>query len=117
LRDGQAIAEGAFDVAALARVWPRNLELDALPAAFTSPEQLAGLSPPIVEALIGAEVIGIVSIASPRRRWGTLFGTSGLIEPTPADAPAVDAFAAQLALVLDAAALIEHTIAVERSLA
>ena len=117
LRDGEAIVEGHFLVDRLREVWPRGDALDALPPALVTLDYLDELPRPVVEAMIEAEVIGVVAITSPRRRWGALFATSGLLEPVPEEGDAVEAFVAQLALLLDAAALLERTVAVERSLA
>jgi signal transduction histidine kinase len=118
LRDGEVVVHGNMPGAEeLARVWPRGEALDALPGSSFDPSLLNRLPTATVEALIGAGIIGYLMITSPRRRWGTIFGTSGLIEPSPADEPVLEAFAAQLALVLDTTALLEHTVAVERSLA
>jgi signal transduction histidine kinase len=117
LRDGEAVVEGRFQVDRLREVWPRDEALDALPPALVTLDYLDELPRPVVEALIEAEVVGVVPITSPRRRWGALFATSGFLEPVPEEGDAVEAFVAQLALLLDAAALLERTVAVERSLA
>src|SRR6185503_7819332 len=117
LRDGEVVVEGRFQVDRLREVWPRGDALDALPPALVTLDYLDELPRPVVEAMIEAEVIGVVPITIPRRRWGALFATSGLLEPVPEEGDAVEAFVAQLALLLDAAALLERTVAVERSLA
>jgi signal transduction histidine kinase len=63
--------------------------------------------------------LGAVPILSPRRRWGHLFMNTGIMRGffRQEDADAFEAFCGQLALVLDAADLLERAVAVERSLA
>jgi signal transduction histidine kinase len=63
--------------------------------------------------------LGAVPILSPRRRWGHLFMNTGIMRGffRQEDAEAFEAFCGQLALVLDAADLLERAVAVERSLA
>jgi signal transduction histidine kinase len=117
LRDGDAIVEGTFDVEPLRRTWPRGDALDALPPSLVSLDYLTELPRPVVDALVASEVVVVLPITSPRRRWGALFATSGLLEPVPEENDPVDAFVGQLALLLDAVALLERTVAVERSLA
>ena len=117
LRDGEAIVEGEFAVDKLAAAWPRGDAFDALPPALVTLDYLDELPAPVAEALVDSAVVAVGPIASPRRRWGALFATSGLLEPSPEDGDAVAAFVSQLALVLDAAALLERTVAIERSLA
>ncbi len=117
LRDGEAVSVGDFALEPLRDAWPRGADFDRLPPSIISADFVRDLPLPALEAMAAAEVIGVIPLTSPRRRWGTLFATSGLIEPSPDDVPSMEAFAAQLTLVLDAAALIERTVAVERSLA
>jgi signal transduction histidine kinase len=117
LRDGESIVEGTFELGALETAWPRGAELDALPAQLVSFDYLDELPRSVIEALIASEVVAVMPITSRRRRWGALFATSGLLEPAPEENDAVEAFVSQLALLLDAAALLERTVDVERSLA
>src|SRR5262245_44630759 len=74
----------------------------------------------LVEALIDADVPAVVPIVSPRNRWGDLFLRTGLVGASRInfeDVETLDAFADQLALLLDSAELLARTVAVERSLA
>jgi signal transduction histidine kinase len=117
LRDGETIVNGRFDGAPLRASWPRGDALDALPPALVTPDYLDELPRPVVNALMASEVVAVLPITSPRRRWGAFFATTGLLEPVPEENDPVEAFMAQLALLLDATALLERTVAVERSLA
>jgi signal transduction histidine kinase len=117
LRDVEANVEGTFHVEPLCRSWPRGEALDALPPGLVTLDYLGELPRDAIDALIASEVIAVLPITSPRRRWGALFATSGLLEPVPEENDAVEAFVGQLALLLDGAALLERTVAVERSLA
>jgi signal transduction histidine kinase len=115
------VAQGAIDVDAVLAVWPADatqrlfrsyggglgvLELRELPS---------GLRDPLIEAAI----VGVFPIVSPRRRWGYLFMTAGLLGTviTDEDGRVIHSFTGQLALVLDSAELLERAVAVERSLA
>jgi len=62
----------------------------------------------------------VVPIVSPRGRWGDLFLRTGVVAASRIDfddGDTLDAFARQLALLLDAAALLARAVAIERSLA
>src|SRR5262249_61102007 len=62
----------------------------------------------------------VVPIVSPRGRWGDLFLRTGLVAASRInfdDGETLDAFARQLALLLDGAALLARSVAIERSLA
>ena len=62
----------------------------------------------------------VVPIVSPRSGWGDLFLRTGLVGASRInfeDVETLDAFADQLALLLDSAELLARTVAVERSLA
>jgi signal transduction histidine kinase len=119
LRDGGAVAHGAFDLAPVARVWPRGEAADALPArAFSEGDLLRELPPELRDAVIASEVVWLAPIVSPRRRWGHLFAAEGLLT-TPSsseDVAEISGFVAQLGLVLEGAELLARTAEVERSL-
>src|SRR5262249_42002710 len=100
-------------------VWPRGAAADSLPRrAFGGPE-FRLLPRPLAEAMIEAQVSGVVPIVSPRRRWGDWFATAGLMTAiySDEDVQGWEAFATQLALVRAAAELVARAVAVERSLA
>jgi signal transduction histidine kinase len=117
LRDGESAVHGAFALAPIERVWPCGTAADALP---TSPFDGSALHDArLAEAMVEAEVVGIVPLLSPRQRWGHLFLTTGLLGATfiDEDVELVSTFADQLALVLDGADLLTRAVAVERALA
>jgi signal transduction histidine kinase len=118
LYDGQTIVHGSLPIDRLARVWPRG-DGGGLPPRAFGPIQFRGLPHDLSEALVEAGVVAVVPIESPRRRWGDAFVTTDLrgASFSDEDDEAVDVFAAQLALVLDAAELLARAVAVERSLA
>jgi signal transduction histidine kinase len=119
LRDGEAIVHGRFDLALL-RVWPRGAAADALPSGSYGTAQLRELPLALREGLVRANVgLGTSAIATPRRRWGHLFMSTGLLHGTFREDDATDfrAFVSQLALQLDAADLLARALVVERSLA
>jgi signal transduction histidine kinase len=117
LRDGDAVVHGTFAVEPLARAWPRGDAVDALPRIPFAGGMVR--DPALRDALAEAEVVGVVPLVSPRRRWGHLFLTTGLLGATfiDEDARLLDTFAAQLALVLDGAELLARSLSVERALA
>jgi signal transduction histidine kinase len=120
LRDGTALVDGAFRLDAITRVWPTGAAADALPArAFSEGELVRELPAAVREAMIEAEVVWLIPIASPRCRWGWVLATEGLLTTpsSPEDLEEVGGFIAHLAVVLDAAELLARTIAIERSLA
>jgi signal transduction histidine kinase len=120
LRDGEPLVHGTFDLAPLARVWPRGAAADVLPARSFGTAELRELPLPLRDALIEANVgLGTLPILSPRRRWGHLFMNTGFLGGSfrDDDVYALEAFTAQLALVLDGADLLARAVAVERSLA
>jgi signal transduction histidine kinase len=120
LRDGEAVVEGDFALEPLRQVWLRDAATAALPTHGFGTAEIRELPLPLREALIEAKVgLGVFPILSPRARWGHLFISTSRLKATftEEDAQALEAFAAQLALVLDGAELLQRTIAVERSLA
>jgi two-component system sensor histidine kinase AtoS len=81
--------------------------------------ELLELSDALRRPLIAAEIVAVAPVAGPRRRWGDLFITDTVFSGpvTVEGAAAVAGFAGQLALILDAAELLERAVSVERSLA
>jgi signal transduction histidine kinase len=119
LHDGATAVHGAFMLAPIAGAWPRGPAADALPTRpFGSPD-FWDLPLSLQEALNEANVVGVVPIVSPRRRWGHLFATARHLAAiySDEDIRTAEEFAAQLALVLDATELLTRAVAVERSLA
>src|SRR5262249_41739196 len=120
LRTGETIAHGAITTGALEGAWPRDTAMDGLPTWPFVGDELGRERATLVEALIDADVPAVVPIVSPRSRWGDLFLRTGLVGASRInfeDVETLDAFADQLALLLDSAELLARTVAVERSLA
>jgi len=118
LDDGRALATGDLALDRLREVWPRGAAAAALPSRLSAPE-FGTLPLPLRGALVEADVLGAIAVASPRRHWGHLVATTGIrgVIVADEDTPVLLAFADQLALVLDAAELLARAVAVERSLA
>ena len=120
LRDGEAAVEGSFVLEPLRQVWLRGAASAALPTHGFGTAEIRELPLPLREALIEAKVgLGVFPIISPHARWGHLFISTSRLKATftEEDAQALEAFAVQLALVLDGAELLQRTITVERTLA
>jgi hypothetical protein len=93
--------------------------MDGLPAQLFVGEELGRDREALVDALIEADVPGVVPIVSPRERWGDLFLRTGVVGASRInfdDGETLDAFARQLGLLLDSAALLARAVAIERSL-
>ncbi len=119
LGDGEWVASGSLSLEHLAHVWPRGASAHALPRHPFGGPNFWDMPRPIREALDEADVVGVVPIISPQRRWGDLVATAGYFAPIYTDEEVANfaAFADQLALVLDAADLLARAVTVERSLA
>jgi signal transduction histidine kinase len=114
---GEPIAVGRCDADALARRWPHDGA--SLPERALVGLDLLALPRPLRQVLAESDVVGLVPVATPRRRCGVLVFSTGFLGATFTDEElyGVTAFAGQLALVLDAAALLDRAVAVERALA
>jgi signal transduction histidine kinase len=118
LRDGTALGSEGFPLAPVRRAWPRGAGLEALPPHSLGWHEFGLLPRALEDALVDAEVGTAVRIASPRGCWGhLLLSFRRLATFDEDDLDALDAFATELALVLDGADLLARTVAVERSLA
>jgi signal transduction histidine kinase len=115
LVDGTALVEGSLAVEPVLRAWPTGG--DPLPAHAFSWLWVNDLR--LRTALADADVAGVIPITSPRRRWGYLLTSIGLIgwDRSREQIETGKMFCDQLALVLDGAELLERAVAVERSLA
>ena len=118
-RPGGAFETGAFALGALRDQWPRGAAAAALPSAPYGGEQIGALPAGLSRALVEAKVVTVVPIVSPRQRWGDLFIAAGPLGASfsTEDIQSLEGLACQLALVLDAAELLDRTVAAERSLA
>jgi signal transduction histidine kinase len=116
LSDGTPVTHGELDLEPVSRLWSQTAVASLPEGPFS-----AGWVPDaqLREALTEADVLVALPIVSPQRRWGHLListdfaGFSLRVE----DVDSVEAFADQLALVLDAADLLVRVVHVERSLA
>lgn len=115
LVDGSAVTCGDIDLDAVRPLWPTGAAAETLPARRFGVGWLRDA--PLRDALIEANVASIAPLVSPRRRWGDIFISTGLTGMRIEEAEAIEAFGAQLALVLDAADLLARALGVERSLA
>jgi signal transduction histidine kinase len=117
LASGETVTHGAFALEPLAAAWRRWA--DALPPHAIGKSRFRDLPLPLLEALIEADVVSIVPVASPRRLWGHVLVRTDLLRASFSDEDdqAIDAVTDQLGRVLDAAELLARTVAVERSLA
>jgi signal transduction histidine kinase len=114
---GVAIA-GTFPLEPIERVWPTGAGEDTLPRRAFGVYAIRDST--LREALVAADADLVVPVASPRQLWGHLFVSEGLLaHVTQAErhVEALEAFASQLALVLDGAELLARALGVERSLA
>jgi signal transduction histidine kinase len=113
-----AVTAGTINLGPLQEVWIR-LPAGELPERAFAGAELRELPVAVKEAVIATDVVGIIPIAGPRRRWGHLFIATGFMETATSDESVeiLQASADQLALVLDTAELLARAIEVERSLA
>lgn len=119
LADGEAASEGAIRLEPLLRGWADGVGAETLPGRVLVGYDLAALSPRLRDIVGEAGVSAVLALRTPRRHWGLLFIAVGLLGTAfrDEDMEAVEAFADQLALVLDTAELLERAVAVERTLA
>jgi len=117
LRDGRTVVEGAIDTAPLDGAWP--CDGAGIPDHPLAAIHFRDLPPAASDALTAADVLAVIPLASPRRRWGWLFLTTDLRGASfdDEDDAGLVAVADQTALSLDTADLFARTLAVERSLA
>jgi signal transduction histidine kinase len=117
---GSTVAQaGTIRIEPLLRVWDDGHCIDGLPARPFSLASFRELAPSLQEALVDAEIVGMLPIVSPRRRWGVAFATASPISASmgTADRQEMQNLASQLARILDATELIDRVVTVERSLA
>jgi signal transduction histidine kinase len=114
----EPVTHGSVAVEPLRLAWSAAPP-ETLPSRAFAGAELRELAQPLKEALIDASVVGVIPVSSPRRRWGHLFIWTGFLETATRDdnVETLQAFADQLALVLDGAELLGRVVGVERSLA
>ncbi len=117
LHDGRVIAHGDIAMDDICRVWP--FEDGVIPDRTFSGMAFRDLPRPIADALMAADVLMVVPIASPRRKWGHAFIRTDLRGASfnEDEDIAIDGVADQLALLLDGCELLSRAVTVERQLA
>ena len=120
LDGGESVGSGGLAAGTLERGWPRGSRADPRIARPLLGYELAALPAPLRETL--GEMPGsmvVLPLRSPRRYWGHIVVTAGLLASAfgDEDLQVAEAFADQLALILDTTELLERAVSVERSLA
>lgn len=118
-RDGGGIGAGDLDAAAIAADWPTGAEADALLDRPRFGDDQIGLPPQIPDLMNQHDILGIIAVHGSKRLWGHLLLRANLMATMYRDDGTVTAeiFADQLAVLLDAAHLLDRAIEMERSLA
>lgn len=113
-----ALVHGTVDLDRVSSVWSQRTSEDLPQRAYAGAE-LRELPLVVTEALIKANVVGVFPLFSHDRHWGHMFISTGFLETATNDenVATLQAFADQLALVLDGAELLVRALGVERSLA
>jgi signal transduction histidine kinase len=119
MADGEVVSQGALPLELLRRGWAREVERETLPGRVLIGYDLAALPPGLRELVSEAGASAVLALGTPRRHWGLLFIAVGFLGTAfrDEDVEAAEAFADQLALVLDTAEVLERAVAVERTLA
>jgi signal transduction histidine kinase len=118
LTDGVGAAAGSVALPPLRAAWPGADMLAGRADRIIPWPQFAALPPAALQALVEQDVAVVLPIVGSRRAWGHLFVVRGVLAVVEeGDSEAATAITGQLALVLDVAALLARTVAVERSLA
>jgi signal transduction histidine kinase len=119
LRSGERVAHGAIDLAPIVHALLPGGDTAVLPPRMAGDLLLRELPPALREATIAAQIVAVVPLTSPRGCRGHIFisGRSLVSSFGFEDVQAIEAFADQLALLLDGAELLARALAVERSLA
>jgi signal transduction histidine kinase len=117
-RNSAAVVHGTVDLEPVRALWSERAPEELPQRAFAGAE-LRELPLPVTQALIKANVVGVFPIFSHDRHWGHMFISTGFLETATNDdnVAILQAFADQLALVLDGAALLARAVGVERTLA
>ncbi len=118
-RDGGALGVGDLDAEAVAREWPKGAAADGLLDRPRFGDDQTGLPRRVREILNDRDILGIVAVRGSNRLWGHLLLRTDLIATVYRDEGTVTAeiFADQLAVLLDAASLLDRAVEMERTLA
>lgn len=117
-RNSTAVVHGTVDLDPVRSLWSQRTP-DELPQRAFAGAELRELPFPVTAALIRADVVGVFPIRNHGRHRGHMFISTGFLETATSDdnVAVLQAFADQLALVLDGADLLARAVGVERSLA
>ncbi len=118
-RDGGALGAGDLDADAIAARWPTGDAADALLDRPRFGDDQTGLPRAVREVLGEHDILGVVAVQGSHRLWGHLLLRTDLVSSAYRDEGTVttEIFADQLAVLLDAAALLDRAVEMERTLA
>ena len=118
LHTGELVVHGNVAADLLPQVW-LPIAAAGAPTHALGAFELRELPADLAESLNDAGVSGVVPIISPRRRWGHLFISTGMLRAafSEEEVQGAEALGGQLALSLDGAELLARAVAVERALA
>lgn len=118
-RDGDSIGVGDLDDTALSADWPRGEAADTMLDRPRFGDDLIGLPRRVRDLMARHDILGLVAVQGSKRLWGHLLLRTDLISTMYRDDGTVttEIFADQLAVLLDAAHLLDRAIEMERNLA
>lgn len=118
-RDGGALSLGDLDGEALSARWPTGTAAEALIDRPRFGDDQTGLPRSVREALYDHDILGVVAVHGSDRLWGHLLLRTDLVATMYRDdgTVTVEVFADQLAVLLDAAHLLDRAVEMERTLA
>lgn len=120
LLGGECFATEALDLGPVSQAWTSEAaSITTRAQALVGTYELRILAPEVQRALASAGITAVVSIRSPDRDWGQFFVGMHLLDSAFLDEGRATmlGFASQLALLLDAAALVARVRDAERTLA
>lgn len=118
-RDGDALSVGDLDAESLAERFPTGAAADALLDRPRFGDDQAGLPAAVREILDDHDILGVVAVRGSKHLWGHLLLRTDLVATVYRDegTVTVEVFADQLAVLLDAANLLDRAVEMERTLA
>jgi len=119
LREGGEVTAGTLTLERIAPLWPRGAAADGFVSRVSVTDDLMVLPTELRAALIEADVVGIVPLRGAHRLWGHVLLSSDLVGTSfyEDELQSIEAFADQLARILDGSDMLARVVAVERSLA
>lgn len=118
-REGGSLTYGRFHIDELEEIWPRDTAADALAERTLVGGELRHLPDKLHSARNNAGVVGVICVHGSQHLWGHILMRADLVGASfgSEELAAIEAFADQLGLVLDGAALLGRSLEIERSLA